>query len=93
MGSEGVTISSFGLISLVDSRNDYNYPTSGTYFGFIALPNLNAFGSDFEFTRFSSDYARYLGQGKKFLAVNLYGVATLGNVPFNELALIGGQRE
>jgi len=92
VGSNGGTISSLGLISLIDSRNDYNYPSSGTYFEFVALPNLNVFGSDFEFTHFSADYVKYLGKNKNVVAVNLYGVATLGTVPFNELALIGGTR-
>lgn len=91
-GSSGGTISSLGFISLIDSRDDYNYPSSGTYFEFVALPNLNAFGSDFEFTRFSADYVKYIGKGKNILATNLYGVATLGEAPFNELALIGGTR-
>jgi outer membrane protein assembly factor BamA len=91
-GSEGGNVSSLGLISLVDSRDDYNYPTQGTYFEFVALPNLNAFGSDFEFTRFSADYVKYLSKEKNVLAINLFGTATLGNPPFNEMALIGGTR-
>lgn len=91
-GSEGGTVSSLGFISLVDSRDDYNYPTQGTYFEFVALPNLNAFGSDFEFTRFSADYVKYLSKEKNVLAINLFGTATLGKPPFNEMALIGGAR-
>lgn len=91
-GAEGGIISSLGFISLVDSRNDYNYPSSGTYFEFVALPNLHAYGSDFEFTRFSADYVKYLGLNKNVLAINLYSVTTIGKVPFNELALIGGTR-
>lgn len=35
---------------------------------------------------------KYLGKNKNVVAVNLYGVATLGTVPFNELTLIGGTR-
>lgn len=91
-GAKGGAVSSLGFISLIDSRNDYNYPSSGTYFEFVALPNLDVFGSDLEFTRFSADYVKYIGKGKNVLAVNFYGVATLGEAPFNELALIGGTR-
>ena len=92
VGSEGGIISSLGIISLLDSRNDYNYPTCGTYFEFIALPNLKAFGSDFEFTRISADYVKYLSKNKNTVALNFYGVTTIGKPPFNEMALIGGTR-
>jgi outer membrane protein assembly factor BamA len=90
IGANGGTISSLGLISLFDSRDNYNYPTKGTYFETLALPNLNAFGSDFEFTRFSADYVTFLSKGKNILALNLFAVAIAGEAPFNELAFIGG---
>lgn len=92
LGAEGGIISSLGIISLVDSRNDYNYPTKGTYFEFVVLPNLKVFGSDFEFTRISADYVKYLTKNKHTFALNLFSVANLGKTPFNEMALIGGTR-
>ena len=55
------------------------------------LPNLKAFGSDFEFTRFSADYVTFLSKGKSILALNLFAVAIAGMAPFNELAFIGGR--
>jgi len=70
VGAAGGTLSGLGLISLIDSRNDYNYPTSGTYFELIVLPNLIVFGSDFEFTRISADYVKYLSTNKNTIALN-----------------------
>lgn len=93
VGSRGGIVSSLGLISLYDSRDNYNYPTEGTYLEVLALPNLHAFGSDFEFTRFSVDYVKYFSKEKNIIAINLYGVSTLGEAPFNELAFIGGRRK
>lgn len=91
-GENGGNVSSLGFISLYDSRNNYNYPTSGTYLEVLALPNYKITGSDFEFTRYSIDYVTYLSKQKNVLALNLYGASTVGDPPFNELGLIGGLR-
>ena len=89
-GAEGGLISSFGLVSLYDTRDNYNYPKKGTYLEVLALPNLKAYGSDFDFTRFSVDYVKFMSWEENILAVNLFAVAMTGKVPFNELAFIGG---
>ncbi len=90
-GSSGGTISSLGLISLFDSRDNYNYPKKGTYMEVLALPNYKYLGSDFEFTRFSVDYVKYMSNGENIFVVNLFGVSLLGDAPFNELGFIGGR--
>ena len=90
-GADGGVVSSLGIISLLDSRDNYNYPTKGTYLEMLALPNYGYLGSDFEFTRFSVDYVQFLSRNKNILAVNLFGVSILGDAPFNELAFIGGR--
>lgn len=90
-GAKGGLISSFGLVSLYDTRNNYNFPTKGTYFELVALPNLKAYGSDFEFARFSLDYVNFMSWKENILALNFFAVAMTGEVPFNELAFIGGR--
>ena len=89
-GASGGLISSLGLVSLYDTRDNYNFPKKGTYLEVLALPNLKAYGSDFEFTRFSVDYVRYMSWAENILVANLFAVAMTGDVPFNELAFIGG---
>jgi len=91
VGASGGIVSSLGLISLYDSRDNYNYPSKGTYLEFLVLPNSKMLGSDFEFTRVSVDYVKYLSKGKNILALNAFGVSILGEAPFNELAFIGGR--
>ena len=91
-GASGGIVSSLGLSGIYDTRDNYNYPSRGDFLTVLALPNLNAFGSDFEFTRFSIDYVKFLNiNTKNIFAINLYGVSVLGEAPFNELAFIGGR--
>lgn len=92
-GANGGVVSSLGLISLYDSRDNYNYPSKGTYLEVLALPNYKQLGSDFEFTRFSVDYVKFLSRKKSTLAINLFAVSILGEAPFNELAFIGGRNK
>jgi len=92
-GADGGIVSSLGLISLYDSRDNYNYPSEGTYLEVLALPNYQFLGSDFEFSRFSIDYVKFLSYNKNILALNLFGVSILGEAPFNELAFIGGRNK
>lgn len=91
-GAAGGTVSSLGLIGIYDTRDNYNYPSEGSFLTLLALPNLPAFGSDFEFTRFSVDYVKFLNINQKnIFALNAFGVSILGEPPFNEMAFIGGR--
>jgi len=91
-GADGGTISSLGLVALYDSRDNYNYPEKGAWFEVLALPNRKGLGSDFNFIRFSLDYVKYhkVASNSVFV-VNLFGVSNYGEVPFNEMAFIGGR--
>jgi len=90
-GSNGGTISALGLISIFDDRNNYNFPSSGNLLEVTFLPNLKAFGSDFNFSRLSVDYSKYLSVNENIFAFNLFAVSVIGDAPFNELAFIGGR--
>jgi outer membrane protein assembly factor BamA len=92
VGSSGGIVSSLGLIGIYDTRDNYNYPTEGSFLTVLMLPNLNAFGSDFEYTRFSIDYVKFFNiNTKNVFTINAFGVSILGAAPFNELAFIGGR--
>lgn len=91
-GAKGGIISSLGLIALRDSRDNYNYPSSGSFLEVLILPTLHDLGSDYEFSRFSIDYVKYFKVAKEtILATNVYLVSNVGQVPFNEMAFIGGR--
>jgi len=91
VGSNGGLVSTTGLISLWDKRDNYNYPTKGYLLESLILINSKFLGSEFEFTRFSFDYSIYQSLGKNVFATNLFMVGMGGNPPFNELAFIGGR--
>ncbi|MEQ8909337.1 MAG: BamA/TamA family outer membrane protein [Vicingaceae bacterium] len=93
-GANGGVVSSLGIIGLYDSRDNYNYPTKGSFLQALALPNSTFLGSDFDFIRYSIDYVQYHKLFKQtVVAVNLFGVAISGNPPFNEQAFIGGREK
>lgn len=92
-GSDGGLVSTFGLVSLWDSRNNYNYPSKGNYLETLILANSSFLGSDFDFSRYSIDYVNYSSIGKSVWANNVYLVSHTGNPPFNEMAFIGGRNK
>ncbi len=92
-GFNGGTVSTAGLISLWDTRNNYNYPSKGHLLQTLLLNNSKTLGSDFNFNRLSFDYSNYFSLGDNIIATNLYMVAMNGDPPFNELAFIGGRNK
>jgi len=91
-GSSGGIISALGGVFLRDNRDNYNYPQEGSYLEILALPSLYSFGSEYEFSRISVDYVKYLSlSSKTVLAANGYWESNIGGVPFNEMAFIGGR--
>lgn len=93
-GSEGGIISGLGLVANYDTRDDVFLPSKGQYIEIATLWNSTAFGSDFNFQRYSVDAVHYQAITKKTtLATNLYMVNTQGTAPFNELAFMGGSKK
>ena len=93
-GSEGGILSGAGPVYNFDSRDDIFYPTRGVWAEAEFFVNNKALGSDFNFTRTSLDAAHYLSLSRKsVLATNLWLVLLGGNVPFQQLAFIGGPKK
>ncbi len=93
IGSEEGLVSTAGIISLWDTRDNYNYPSSGHFLEALMLLNAHELGSDFRFSRISLDYAFYKSIGKNVIASNIFVVGMQGDPPFNELAFIGGSNK
>ena len=91
-GQEGGVISGMGLVANYDSRNHLFYPTGGQRLQFRTFFNRRAFGSRYNFDRYSLDWSAYLPLGKGVMATNVVGEFLSGEVPFQQLALLGGPK-
>jgi outer membrane protein assembly factor BamA len=93
VGQNGGTTSALGLIALYDSRDNYNYPSKGTYLEVSTRSNKQFIGSEYDYTLLSIDYVTFLSKNKNILAINLHTIAMSGEPPFNELAFLGGREK
>ena len=93
LGVEGGLLSGLGLVFNYESRDNIFYPTKGRFAELVLLSNSKFLGSDFNFQKYSLDASTYFSnQWKHVLALNFYGEFTLGDVPFYQMALLGGTR-
>jgi len=91
-GSNGSNNLGFGLGLVRDDRHNVLNVRKGL-FSELALLHYNpAWGSTFNFTSILSDTRFFKPIGKNnVLATQLLGQFNFGNVPFNQLALLGGE--
>ncbi len=81
-----------GVSILRDTRNQVFYPTKGVFGEFFVVPSGKIFGANRNFTKISADVSTYKSLGKRtVLASNYVAIANIGDVPFNQLAYLGGQ--
>lgn len=93
-GSEYSRVSGLGLSLLRDSRDHIFYPTKGTFGELSILPSSRLFGSNTEFLPITLDAAQYFSPHKNLvMASHIFAMSNIGeNIPFNQLALIGGAK-
>ncbi len=92
LGSDGSSNFGIGLGLVRDDRHNVLNVRKG-FFSELAVLHYNpAWGSDFEFTSFLSDTRYFKPVGKNnVLATQVIGQFNTGDVPFNQLALLGGE--
>jgi len=92
LGSEGSDNIGLGIGLLQDNRHNVLNVRNG-FFSELAFLHYNpAWGSTFHFTSIQSDTRVYKPMGKNnVLAAQLLGQFNFGDVPFNQLALLGGE--
>ncbi|MCC7244583.1 MAG: BamA/TamA family outer membrane protein, partial [Saprospiraceae bacterium] len=94
IGSRGGVISGAGLLYNYDNRDDIFYPTRGLLIEVEHFLNRKELGSHFNFVRTSLDAAGYFSTGRKgVLALNVWMTHLTSEVPFQQLAFIGGPRK
>lgn len=92
-GSSGGRVSSLGLVSNYDTRDQIFWPSRGT-FAEAAFMNAGSWtGSAFNYSRFSLDVSHFrsLPWGH-VLAGNLWTDLTFGNPPFYDMPFVGGTK-
>ncbi|WP_052315332.1 BamA/TamA family outer membrane protein [Emticicia oligotrophica] len=91
-GSDKSRTLGLGLSFLKDTRDQVFYPRKGVFGEFFIVPSGRFFGANRNFTKISADFAFYKSLTNKTVwASNYVAIANLGNVPFNQLAYLGGQ--
>jgi outer membrane protein assembly factor BamA len=82
-----------GFSILKDTRDAVFYPRKGIFGEFFVVPSSKIFGANREFTKISLDIAHYNSLGPKTVfAKQLFSQFNIGDVPFNQLAYLGGQQ-
>jgi hypothetical protein len=91
-GHEGSANLGFGAGILYDERHNVLNVRKGAFAELALLHYNDAWGSDFSFTSIFSDNRWYTSlDSRNVLAVQAYGQFTIGQAPFNQLALLGGE--
>lgn len=93
IGNNGGTISGIGIVAQWDTR-DYIYnPTKGHYMETEIFINGNIVGSDFNYQRYSLDFAKYFSLGTNHtLATQLTTATIQGDPIFYDLLFFGSPK-
>ena len=94
IGSNGGNTSGFGLLLIVDHRDNIFYPTKNGFFKARMIFMGKDWGSDYAYSRMVIDLRRYFDFGNSHIfAGQAYMESTSGNVPFFKLPALGGQNK
>ncbi len=91
-GSAGATVSGLGWVALLDSRDDIFYPAKGWWGEFVFYHDDPKTGSTYRYNRITLDLCRYFSFRKNILALNAYSLYSDADLPFFQMAMLGGQR-
>lgn len=92
-GSNGSTNLSLGWGLLYDDLHNVLNPRHGKYMEIAYLGSNTAWGSTYTFNTWFTDFRFYRPiKHRNVLATQIFGQFGSGDVPFNELALMGGER-
>ena len=93
-GGEYNRTSGIGPALTYDTRDAIYYPRKGHFLESFLEWNNYAFGSTHNYLMSSIDYSYYYSPfDKSVLAINTFGMFGTGDIPFNRLAQLGGNRK
>lgn len=92
LGGRGSTTLELGVAIVYDDRKNVLNVRKGAFFETAALRNVRL-NNDFQFQRllFDARFFRPLGRYNRVLGIQAIGTFMEGDVPFNNLALLGGE--
>jgi Omp85 superfamily domain len=89
----GGRVAGVGIAYQHDTRNSNFYPTKGHFVQTLLYRDAKLLGSSFAFTRITLDAAAYLPiHAKTVLAVQFASTISTGDVPFYQMAKLGGTK-
>ncbi len=92
-GSKGSLSSGIGLDALYDTRDSIYFPTRGWCIKAQSYFNNTSIGASCNYGKIITDVSFYHQLAKPFiLALNEHTQLTWGNVPFDQMALVGGSK-
>jgi hypothetical protein len=92
VGAGGGDVSMLGLSTSWDTRDNVYWASRGSFVQLGAGQSDQTLGSDFAFHRITLDARKYVPVGRsRVLALQGVAVAVGGDVPFDQLAQLGGQ--
>ncbi len=93
-GFNGGRVSGLGVLLNYDSRDNIFFPSKGVLLETMLYGENSLTGSQFEYSRISFDLSTYFSFFKNHvLAVNGVGIFMTGDVPFHQMAVIGGTKK
>jgi outer membrane protein assembly factor BamA len=93
-GSDNSRTSGLGISVLKDTRDQVFYPRKGIFGEFYVIPSSKIFGANRNFTKISLDLAHYNSiNPKTIFAKQIIAISNIGDVPFNQMAYLGGQQK
>jgi outer membrane protein assembly factor BamA len=94
LGSKGSASSGAGIDLLYDTRDSIYFPRKGWYIKATSYLNSPALGSTYSFNKITGDISWYKSLSHRLvLAANEHTQLTWGDVPFTQLALVGGSKQ
>jgi hypothetical protein len=92
LGDKGFSNLGLGIGLALDNRHNVLNVRKGFFSELAILHSNPSWGSDFKFTTITSDNRFYKPVGKNnVLATQVFGQFNFGDVPFNQLSLMGGE--
>ena len=93
-GGRGSKTAGLGFQFLYDSRDSVLYPNKGVFATVSTMHNDAELGGDRSFSRYVLDVAYYQTLRPRYiLALNSYNSFIVGNAPFQQQSLVGGNKK